>query len=112
MAKPDSVCAECESTVSNRLFVGNLSFGTTQSTLEALFASFGEVREVAMPTDRETGQPRGFAFVTMGNAQSAADAMAQLNGHNLEGRSLKVDIAQERQKSGGGGGNRGGRDRW
>lgn len=94
----------------NRLFVGNLSFGTSSSTIEALFAAFGEVREVAVPTDRETGQPRGFAFVTMGNARSAADAMAQLNGHTLEGRSIKVDEAQERQRSGGGGGNR--RDRY
>jgi RNA recognition motif-containing protein len=90
----------------NRLFVGNLSFGTTSSTIEALFAAFGEVREVALPTDRETGQARGFAFVTMGNAHAAADAMAQLNGHNLEGRSIKVDEAQERQRSGGGGGRR------
>lgn len=90
----------------NRLFVGNLSFGTTSNTVEALFASFGEVREVAMPTDRETGQPRGFAFVTMGNSSAAADAMAQLNGHSLEGRSIKVDEAQERQRSGGGGGRR------
>ena len=92
----------------NRLFVGNLSFGTTSNTVEALFAAFGEVREVAMPTDRETGQARGFAFVTMGNAKAAADAMAQLNGHNLEGRSIKVDEAQERQRSGGGGGGGGG----
>lgn len=88
----------------NRLFVGNLSFGTTSSTLEALFASFGEVREVAMPTDRESGQPRGFAFVTMNDAKGAAEAMAQLNGHTLDGRSIKVDEAQERQRSGGGGG--------
>jgi len=102
VASLQSACAEYESAVSNRLFVGNLSFGTSSSTLESLFASFGGVREVAMPTDRETGQPRGFAFVTMDNAKNAADAMAQLNGHNLEGRSLKVDIAQERQKTGGG----------
>jgi cold-inducible RNA-binding protein len=95
--------------MSNRLFVGNLSFGTTSATLEALFASFGEVREVAMPTDRETGQPRGFAFVTMGNAKAASDAIAQLNGHNLDGRSIKVDAAQERQRTGGPGGGGGGR---
>lgn len=94
----------------NRLFVGNLSFGTTSNTVEALFSSYGEVREVAMPTDRETGQARGFAFVTMGDSHAAADAMAQLNGHNLEGRSIKVDEAQERQRGGGGGGGR--RDRY
>lgn len=88
----------------NRLFVGNLSFGTSQSTLEALFATVGEVREVAMPTDRETGQPRGFAFVTMNNAKAAADAISQFNGHTLDGRQIKVDEAQERQGGGGGGG--------
>ena len=90
--------------MSNRLFVGNLSFNTQSSTVEALFATFGEVREIAMPTDRETGLPRGFAFVTMNNAKAAADAMAQLNGHMLDGRSIKVDTAQERQGGGGGGG--------
>jgi RNA recognition motif-containing protein len=87
----------------NRLFVGNLSFGTSSSSVESLFAAFGEVREVAMPTDRETGQPRGFAFVTMNNAKAASDAMEQLNGHMLDGRSIKVDEAQERtQRSDGG----------
>ncbi len=101
----------------NRLFVGNISFGTTSSTIEALFATYGEVREVAMPTDRETGQARGFAFVTMNNAKAAADAMAELNGHTLEGRTIKVDEAQERQRNGGGGGGGrrdfgGGRDRY
>lgn len=96
--------------MSNRLFVGNLSFGTSQATLEALFASFGEVREVAIPTDRETGQPRGFAFITMNNASAAANAIAQMNGHNLDGRSIKVDAAQERPRAPGGGGGR--RDRY
>jgi len=100
----------------NRLYVGNLSFSTTQATIESAFASAGEVREVAMPTDRETGQPRGFAFVTMANAQAANNAIAQLNGLMLDGRSIKVNEAQERpQRSGGGGygggggGGRGGR---
>jgi cold-inducible RNA-binding protein len=95
----------------NRLYVGNLSFSTTQAAIEAAFASAGEVREVAMPTDRETGQPRGFAFVTMGNAKAAEAAISQLNGLMLDGRQLKVNEAQERpQRSGGGdGGGYGGR---
>jgi RNA recognition motif-containing protein len=93
----------------NRLYVGNLSFNTTQATIESAFAAAGEVREVAMPTDRETGQPRGFAFVTMGSAQAASTAIAQLNGTMLDGRAIKVNEAQERpQRSGGGGGGGGG----
>jgi RNA recognition motif-containing protein len=90
----------------NRLYVGNLSFSTSRESIEALFASAGQVREVAMPTDRETGQPRGFAFVTMGTAQEANNAIAQLNGAMLDGRALRVNEAQER--SGGGGGRGGG----
>src|SRR3954471_14779556 len=87
----------------NRLYVGNLSFSTTQQAVEAAFAAVGEVREVSIPTDRETGQPRGFAFVTMGSAQAASAAISQLNGAMLDGRSLKVNEAQERPARGGGG---------
>jgi RNA recognition motif-containing protein len=90
----------------NRLFVGNLSFNTSQETVEAAFSALGEVREVALPTDRETGRPRGFAFVTMADAQAAQNAIAQLNGSELDGRQIRVDEAQER--TGGGGGFRGG----
>jgi RNA recognition motif-containing protein len=88
------------------LFVGNLSFNTSQETIEAAFSAMGEVREVALPTDRETGRPRGFAFVTMADAQAAQNAIAQLNGSEIDGRQIRVDEAQER--SGGGGGFRGG----
>ncbi len=88
----------------NRLYVGNLSFNTSRETLEAAFAAVGNVREIAMPTDRETGQPRGFAFVTMGNAHEASAAIAQLNGQLLDGRPLRVNEAQERTGGGGGGG--------
>jgi cold-inducible RNA-binding protein len=94
--------------VGNRLFVGNLSFNTSQATIEAAFGAFGEVREVALPTDRESGRPRGFAFVTMADAQAAQAAIEQLNGTELDGREIRVDIAQERQGGGGGGGFRGG----
>lgn len=92
----------------NRLFVGNLSFGTSQATIEATFSAIGEVREVTMPTDRETGQPRGFAFVTMGTSQAAAQAIQELNGQTLDGRQIRVDEAQERPQRGGGGGGGGG----
>ncbi|HEY4121873.1 MAG TPA: RNA-binding protein [Byssovorax sp.] len=88
----------------NRLYVGNLSFSTTQAAIESAFAAAGEVREVTMPTDRETGQPRGFAFVTMGSTQAAAAAISQMNGVMLDGRSIKVNEAQERPPRGGGGG--------
>ena len=99
--------------MSNRLYVGNLSYNTSQSDLEAFFAAAGEVREVAIPVDRESGQPRGFAFITMANAAAANAAIAQLNGQMLDGRALRVNEAQERTQRGGfdGGGNRAGR-RW
>lgn len=76
----------------------------------------GEVREVVIPVDRATGQPRGFAFVTMGDAQGAANAISQLNGTELDGREIRVDEATERPRpsfggGGGGGGFGGGGDR-
>jgi RNA recognition motif-containing protein len=99
--------------VTNKLYVGNLSFSTTPEAVETLFAAVGEVREVAMPTDRETGQPRGFAFVTMGNPEMAESAVRQLDGTMLDGRPLRVNEAQERSERGGGGrGRGGGRERW
>jgi len=94
--------------MSTRLYVGNLSYNTTQADLEAFFKAAGEVREVAIPTDRETGQARGFAFVTMGSASDANAAISQLNGSMLDGRNLKVNEAQERPARGGFGGGGGG----
>jgi len=97
----------------NRLYVGNLSYSTTRESIEAAFAATGEVREIAMPTDRETGQMRGFAFVTMGSASGATSAISQLNGALLDGRALKVNEAQERPaRDGGGRGFGGGRERY
>ncbi len=93
----------------NRLYVGNLSYDTTQETLESTFGAIGTVSEVFMPSDRETGRLRGFAFVTMGSADEANSAISQLNGTVLDGRSLKVNEAQERPSGGGGGGGGGGR---
>jgi cold-inducible RNA-binding protein len=94
-----------------RLYVGNLSFRTTQDDLRAAFEQDGrKVVEVKMVTDRETGQPRGFAFVEMGSAADAQAAMSALDGQDLDGRTLKVNEAQERSGGGGGGGGfRGGR---
>ena|SRR5579864_2085613 len=95
----------------NRLYVGNLPFSATTETLRQTFASSGEVTDVHVVTDRESGQSRGFGFVTMGNAQEAANAVATMNGANLDGRALRVNEAEERpQRSGGGfggGGQRG-----
>ena len=93
----------------NRLFVGNLSFGTSQQVIEEAFAAAGEVREVALPTDRESGRPRGFAFVTMATAEEAQKAIDALNGSQLDGRTLTVNIAKPREERSGGGGGRGGR---
>ena len=89
--------------MNNRLYVGNLSYDTSEEALKALFEGAGEVRDVAIPTDRETGQARGFAFVTMATASAANAAIAQLNGSMLDGRTLKVNEAQERTQRGGGG---------
>jgi RNA recognition motif-containing protein len=98
--------------VTNKLYVGNLSFNTTPEAVETLFSAVGEVREVAMPTDRETGRPRGFAFVTMGNPDLAETAARQLDGTLLDGRPLRVNEAQERSSGGGGRGRGDRRDRW
>ena len=92
--------------MSNRLYVGNLSYDTSQADLQAFFAEAGEVHEVAIPTDRETGRPRGFAFVTMSDASAANAAISKLNGSTLDGRVLRVNEAQERAPGGRGGGRR------
>lgn len=92
----------------NRLYVGNLSFSATTDSLRATFAEFGEVTDVHVVTDRETGQSRGFGFVTLDSDAAAAKAIAQMNGAMVDGRPLKVNEAQERT-GGGGGGGRGGR---
>jgi cold-inducible RNA-binding protein len=92
----------------NRLYVGNLSFNTSSDALRAAFASYGEVTDVHLVTDRATGQPRGFGFVTMGNDAAAQAAIAGLNGTDLDGRALRVNEAEERQNRGPGGGGGGG----
>ena len=97
-----------------KIFVGNLSFQTTEDSLRALFAGHGEVEEVAVITDRDTGRPRGFAFVTMPNDEEAQAAIDATNGAEFEGRALNVNEARPRERGGrgGGGGGGGGRQRW
>jgi RNA recognition motif-containing protein len=89
----------------NRLYVGNLPFSATTETLRSAFAASGDVTDAHIVTDRESGQSRGFGFVTMGNAHEAAKAIEAMNGVMLDGRALRVNEAEDRpQRSGGGGG--------
>ncbi len=94
--------------MSNKLFVGSLSWNTDDHGLEAAFARFGEITDAKVITNRETGRSRGFGFVTFADPRAAQQAVQEMNGQELDGRSLNVDIAQERG-GGGGGGGRGGR---
>jgi cold-inducible RNA-binding protein len=90
--------------MNNRRYVGNLSFHTTEDTLQQTFAAFGTVSEAKLVIDRETGRSRGFAFVSMSTDEEAQAAIQQLNGADLDGRALRVNIAEERRPGGGGGG--------
>ncbi len=87
-----------------KLYVGNLSFNTTESELREMFAPFGEVASAALVMDRETGRPRGFGFVEFTNAEHAQAAIAAQNGKNVGGRDLTVNEAKPREDRGGGGG--------
>jgi RNA recognition motif-containing protein len=96
--------------MANRLYVGNLSFSSNDQTLRDAFSAHGEVVDVHVVSDRMTGQSRGFGFVTMGSQQQAQDAMSAMSGADLDGRTLKVNEAEERSSGGGGsraGGSRG-----
>ncbi len=84
-----------------KLYVGNLPFTVTDEGVRTLFSQHGTVEKVSLITDRDTGRPRGFGFVEMPNAD-AARAMQALNGKDFEGRALKVNEAQDRERSGGG----------
>ena len=103
--------------MNQRIYVGNLPFSAEQADVEALFAEHGEVISVALPTDRETGRPRGFGFVEM-SKEDATKAIRALDGKDFDGRNLRVNEAEPREERGsrgggggggyGGGGNRGG----
>lgn len=86
-----------------KLFIGNLPFSATEQSVRALFEPHGNIDSLALIKDRDTGQPRGFGFVEMSNSD-ASKAMQALNGKDFEGRALKVNEAQSKQRSGGGGG--------
>ena len=94
--------------MSTKLFVGNLDFKVTENDLRDAFAAYGTVVETNLVTDRATGRPRGFAFVTMNSPEEAQKAIDALNGKDLGGRALSVNVARPREeRSGGGGGGRG-----
>ncbi len=96
----------------SNIFVGNMSFQTTEDDLRTLFQPFGEITRVNIPTDRDTGRARGFAFVEMATASEATAAISALNGRELDGRQLRVNEAQPKTERGGsGGGGGGGRGR-
>jgi RNA recognition motif-containing protein len=90
-----------------KIYVGNLPFTATDEEIRTLFAAHGTVESVALPIDRDTGRPRGFGFVEMSQAD-ASRAIQNLNGTDMGGRSLKVNEAQDKPRSGGGGGGRSG----
>ena len=94
--------------MSNKLFVGNLSFNTTENDLQDAFAAHGTVIETNLMMDRETGRPRGFGFITMSSAEEAQKAIDALNGKSIDGRALTVNVAKPREErpAGGGGGRR------
>jgi RNA recognition motif-containing protein len=96
-----------------KLYVGNLSYNTTEDQLRELFAQAGTVASVALIKDRDTGYSKGFAFVEMSSQAEAAKAIQMFNGHSMDGRDLKVNAARPREESGNrfGGGNRDNRSR-
>ena len=92
--------------MNNKLFVGNLSFKLSEPELEELFAQFGTVVSCSIPTDRETGRKRGFAFIEMSSQAEAEAAIKGLNGKDVDGRQLAVSVSQPKPKGQGGGGRR------
>ena len=96
--------------MSAKVFVGNLDFNTTKDEVQSLFSQIGEIKDVFLPMDRESGRPRGFAFVEFASDEDAAKAIEKFNGYELGGRALRVNAAEDRPRTGGGGG-AGGRGR-
>jgi RNA recognition motif-containing protein len=97
--------------MNSKIFVGNLSFNTTENDLHDAFAAHGSVVEANLMVDRASGRPRGFGFVTMATAEEAQKAIEALNGSSLDGRNITVNEARPKtERSGGGGGGGGRRD--
>jgi RNA recognition motif-containing protein len=94
--------------MSSKLYVGNLAYSTSESAIEQAFAAHGTVASVTLISDRDTGRPKGFGFVEMGSAEEAEAAKNALDGTQMDGRTIKVDIAKEREPRRGGGGGYGG----
>lgn len=94
--------------MANKLFVGGLSWNTTDELLRDAFTAYGEVLDAKVLTDRDTGRSRGFGFVTMATADQMQAAIDALDGSTLDGRSIRVNQAEDKPRGGGGGGGRGG----
>ena len=94
--------------MAKKLYVGNLSYSTTEAQVRDLFAQIGEVESVSLITDRETGRAKGFGFVEMATEESAQEAIKRFNGYTLDNRSLTVNEARPREERSGGGGSYGG----
>ncbi len=92
--------------MTSKLYVGNLPFEVTDDSLHELFETQGQVTSAKVITDRETGRPRGFGFVEMGQAEDAQKAIQSLDGQDFQGRNLKVNLAKPREERSGGGGGR------
>ena len=108
-ARPEEAALrEKRESMSKKLFVGSLSWDTNDEGLRDAFGVHGEISEAVVISDRDTGRSRGFGFVTFEDDESADKAVAALNGTELDGRTIKVDVAQAKQRSGGGGDSRGG----
>ena len=88
--------------MSSKVFVGNLDFNTTRAEVQSLFSQIGEIRDVFLPTDRDSGRPRGVAFVEFASDEDAAKAIEKFNGHELNGRALRVNAAEDRPRGGSG----------
>ena len=98
---PGAAPAESDGTMSSKVFVGNLDFKTTKAEVQSLFSQIGEIRDVFLPMDRESGRPRGFAFVEFTSDEDAAKAIEKFNGYEFSGRPLRVNAAEDRPRSGG-----------
>src|SRR5262249_41948315 len=85
----------------SKVFVGNLDFNTTKAEVQNLFSEIGEIRDVYLPMDRQSGRPRGFAFVEFASDEDAAKAIEKFNGFTLSGRALRVNAAEDRPRTGG-----------